>query len=192
MKYIKFDTIISTNDFLKSYAKSQKLPDFFYVYADEQTNGRGQGSNTWQSNCCKNVLMSIFLMPEIKAEKQQFISQITALAIVKVLQKFNIPNLQIKLPNDILADGKKIAGILIENVINQQDIKQSIIGIGLNVNQTNFVNLPMAISMKNLTGTDFNRDIIVTELVKQLKYFYNLPPDMVSEVFNKYLTKKHQ
>ncbi len=127
MDNIKFNTITSTNDFLKSYAKTHKISDFFYVLTDFQTGGRGQHSNIWQSECCENILISIYIKPDMALSQQAVLNQIVAVSIVKVLQKFNIPNVRIKLPNDILADGKKIAGILIENKIIGQKWLQSII-----------------------------------------------------------------
>ncbi len=189
MPYIKFDTITSTNDFLKSYCKTRELPDFFYVLAEQQTKGRGQSTKTWQSDCCKNILLSIYLRPEMALKDQNILSQIVALSIVKVLQKFNIPAIKIKLPNDILADGKKIAGILIENSLQQQNWKHSIIGIGLNVLQTEFEDLPHATSMKTLTGQDFDRSEIVNCLLKQLKIYFKKPATEVTTEFNKYLQK---
>ncbi len=187
MHYIKFDTITSTNDFLKYYAETQELNNFFYVYSEFQSNGQGQRSNVWQSECCKNILLSIFLKPDIRLNQQGLLNQIVSLSIVKVLQKFNIPNVQIKLPNDILADEKKIAGILIENKITGKKWQQSIIGIGLNVNQTNFVNLPTAISMKNLTGQTYDREQIIKLLIEELQFQYRQPAEQLKNKFNKLL-----
>ncbi len=187
MNYIKFDTITSTNDFLKSYAANHKLKDFFYVTAEYQTKGRGQHSNSWQSECCKNVLISIFLKPDLTPDRQTELNRIVALSIVKVLEKFNIPAVRIKLPNDIMADGQKIAGILIENKINGKKWLQSIIGIGLNVNQTNFVNLPTAISMKNLTGQTFDRDKIIQLLMAHLQFYLQESPEKLKNEFDKLL-----
>ncbi len=189
MPYIKFDTIPSTNDFLKSYCKTQELPDFFYVITDHQSKGRGQHANTWESDCCKNILLSIYLKPYLSVTEQNILSQMVALSLVKVLQKFNISDIKIKLPNDILADGKKIAGVLIENKINGKNWIQSIIGIGLNVNQTNFKNLPMATSMKTLVGQDFEIKQIVDYLLGQLQFYYKVAPEQVSKEFNKWLNK---
>ena len=187
MSYIKFDTITSTNDFLKSYAGTHKPENFFYVYADYQSKGRGQHSNIWQSECCKNILMSIFLKPALSPEQQNLLNKIVSLSIVKVLQKFNIPGVRIKLPNDIMADAKKIAGILIENKIHGNKWQQSIIGIGLNVNQTDFVNLPTAISMKNLTGKTYDREQIMKLLIEQLRFHYGMSAEELEKEFNKWL-----
>ncbi len=187
MNYIKIDTINSTNEFLKSYSQTKDLPNFFYVITDLQTQGKGQRSNIWQSECCKNILISFYLKPDFSPAKQYLLNQIVSLSILAVLQKFNIPDVQIKLPNDILSGKKKISGILIENKIQHNKIIQSIIGIGLNVNQTDFVNLPDAVSMKMRTGTDYDKDTIVESLLDNLKKYHRTEPELLDELFNKYL-----
>lgn len=187
MKYIKFDTINSTNDFLKSYAKNNELNNFFYVYADFQEKGRGQRANIWQSECCKNALLSIFIRPAWLLEQQMVVSQITAISIIKVLEKFNIPDLKIKLPNDIMAGDKKIGGILIENIIQQKNWKYSIVGIGLNVNQINFVNLPNACSMKYITKKDYSVEKIIQLIVKKINELYQENPEILKLKFDAYL-----
>ncbi len=187
MKYIKFDTIDSTNDFLKSYLKSNQTPDFFYVFAEEQTKGRGQRSNNWKSECCKNILISYALRFPLPAQKHFLLNQIVSVAVVEFLQKFNINGLKIKSPNDIMAGYKKLAGILIENTIFKNQIKQSVIGIGINVNQTQFTDLPFATSMKNLTGIDYVRDQLVGDLTYQLKLSFSKPEKEIIEQYNSYL-----
>jgi len=172
MNYIKLDTINSTNDYLKSYSKTHDLPNFFYVLADAQTAGRGQREHTWQSECCKNLLISFLVRPEFGLKKQVLLNEIVSIALVNLLQKHKITEVQVKLPNDIMSAGKKIAGILIENTTKAQKISQSIIGIGLNVNQTNFVNLPDAVSMKNRVSKDFDIATIAKELQKILQQLF--------------------
>ena len=162
--YIKLNTVNSTNDFLKSYSKRHKLPNFFYVATDEQTSGRGQREHTWQSECCKNLIISFLIRPEFDLQKQILLNKIVSIALVKLLQNNYIPEVQVKLPNDIMAGGQKIAGILIENTTRAQKITQSIIGIGLNVNQSIFVNLPDAVSMKNIVDKEFSTDKLAVDL----------------------------
>ncbi|NCP90405.1 MAG: biotin--[acetyl-CoA-carboxylase] ligase, partial [Flavobacteriales bacterium] len=82
------------------------------------------------------------------------------------------PKLSVKWPNDILSEDKKICGVLIENVIKQNRFKASIIGVGLNVNQTNFEDLPKATSLKLLTGTTFSLDEVLHTMIKFLKYYF--------------------
>jgi len=168
MNHIKFNTITSTNNFLKSYSKEKKLPNFFYVQTDSQTQGRGQRANHWDSACCENILISFLVFPNFNVKKQYLLNHIVSIALVNVLRQFKVINAKIKQPNDIMADNKKISGILIENVIQNQSIKQSIIGIGLNVNQTMFIELPNAISMKNITGLTYSLDEIVQVLKQEL------------------------
>lgn len=183
MNHIKFNTISSTNDFLKSYSKEKKLPNFFYVQTDSQTQGRGQRTNNWESACCENILISFLTFPDFSAQKQYLLNHIVSIALVNVLRKFKIFNVKIKQPNDIMAENKKIAGILIENVIHNQIIKQSIIGIGLNVNQTMFINLPQAISMKNITGFTYSLDEIVQVLRQELIDLFNKNESTIKELY---------
>jgi BirA family biotin operon repressor/biotin-[acetyl-CoA-carboxylase] ligase len=184
INYIKLDTTNSTNDFLKSYSKVHGLPNLFYVFADIQTAGRGQREHIWQSDCCKNLLVSFLVRPTFSLEKQILLNKIVSIALVDLLQKYKIDKLQVKLPNDIMADNKKIAGILIENSIHAQKITQSIIGIGLNVNQTNFVNLPQAVSMKNIMKHDFNVAKIAHELMQILKQLFSAEEQTIQDRYN--------
>jgi len=189
MNYIKFDTIESTNDFLKSYIKKNFVPPFFYVYADEQTKGKGQRSNNWKSECCKNILISYFLDLKWNTEKQFLLNKIVSVSVVELLQKFNIPKLKIKHPNDILADKYKISGILIENTIYGNQIKNSIIGIGINVNQESFSSLPFATSLKKISGKNYDREKIIHELTQSLKNNFSLPEAIIEEKYKEYLFK---
>ena len=187
MNSINFDTILSTNDFLKSYAKKNKLPDFFFVRTDEQTKGKGQRTNVWQSECCKNILISYYVKYKIPAENQFLLNRIVSVSLIEFLQKFNIPDVKIKYPNDILSGFYKIAGILIENTIYKNHIKDSIIGIGLNVNQQKFKNLPFAVSMKMLTGKTYDLVELTEILTKILIENFDKKPEKISLLYEKYL-----
>ncbi len=187
MNYIKFDTIESTNDFLKSYVKKNKVPDFFYVYAEEQTKGRGQRSNVWKSDCCKNILISYFIAKEWDPQKQYLLNQIVSISVAEILQKFNIPDIKIKEPNDILAGRNKICGILIENVISKNKIKQSIIGIGLNVNQEKFPGLAFATSLKKITGKHYDREQLMDEISNSLKKNFVLSESEIQKKYKPFL-----
>ncbi len=188
MDCIKFSTITSTNDYLKSYSKNNKLENFFCVRADEQTKGKGQRSNIWKSDCCKNILISFFVRPEIPASKQFLLNEIVSISIIDFLEKFNIPDLKIKYPNDILSGYLKISGILIENVISKNNIKESVIGIGINVNQTNFKKLVFAISMKKLTGKDYDIDELSGLLKQILIKNFNKNEIEINKIYNKYIS----
>jgi BirA family transcriptional regulator, biotin operon repressor / biotin---[acetyl-CoA-carboxylase] ligase len=129
----------STNSFSVQCMAEKDLPEGTVVITDHQHRGRGQGDRVWHSEPYKNLTFSVILYPTFLAAQQIFsLNIITTVAIKRVLSLY-IPNrLYIKWPNDIYYQEKKLGGILIENVIQKNKLKASVIGIGLNVNQTNF------------------------------------------------------
>ncbi len=175
MHIIKLNAIDSTNAYLKTLSMETVLEDYTTVVANSQTKGRGQMGTNWQSQPSKNLTASVFKSVQfIRIEQQFYISMATSLAICKALGQFYIPQLHIKWPNDILSANKKIAGILIENVIKQQRLQGCIIGIGLNVNQKYFENLPTAASMQLLTGVVYDIDEVLAVVLRQLQYYFKL------------------
>ena len=143
--------------------------------------------------------MTISVFKDVSAlfiEHPFYISIATSLAIIRTLQSFSIPRLSVKWPNDILSEDKKVCGILIENVIKQNSLKASIIGVGLNVNQTTFQNLPKASSLKLLSGNNFNLDEVLFTVIKFLKYYFmllrNEEYDIVKNEYESYLFRKNK
>ena len=133
------------------------------VTAEVQRSGRGQKGNGWESERGRNLLFSIYLTPHFLPCQEQFhLSQAVALALTETLEKYGIAA-RIKWPNDIYAGDRKIAGILIENSVGMNGtLLDSVIGIGLNVNQTTFVSdAPNPTSMKRETGRDFDREAVL-------------------------------
>ena len=131
---IHIDETDSTNRWLREH-----LPLSFptVVWTDYQTAGRGQGMNTWESERGKNLTFSIAFRPEgIQASEQFVLSMAVSVALTKTLS--GLKEVSIKWPNDIYVGDKKICGILIENTLTGNHIKDCIMGIGLNVNQTQF------------------------------------------------------
>ncbi len=174
MSIIKLDAIDSTNSFLKKLNTSQKVDHFTVVTAQHQTNGRGQMGAVWQSQSSKNLTFSVFVdSSNYKLEHTFFLSMATALAVRHALEDLQMPQLFIKWPNDILSQNKKICGILIENVMKSGVIAASVIGVGLNVNQTLFTGLPNASSLRNITGRIFDRDAVLEVLITHLKAYFN-------------------
>lgn len=170
MHIIKLSAIDSTNAYLKAMGTSKPLKDFTVVVAEEQTNGRGQMGANWQSEAHKNLTFSVFKDVSFFAINEQFkISMATALAIVNALNELRIPKLNIKWPNDILAENKKIGGILIENIIKNNKLLGSVIGIGINVNQKFFDNLPQASSLQLLTGIVYSKDEVLQKILTHLE-----------------------
>ena len=156
MKLIKLSAIHSTNSYLKQLAKETLLEDETVVLTNRQLSGRGQMGNGWLSREGQSLTFSMFKALEgLQTERQFMISMEVSIAIAEILIGLNIPNISIKWPNDILSANHKIGGVLIENVLDALFVKYSIIGIGLNVNETDFPNLPKASSMKLETGKNF-------------------------------------
>lgn len=188
MRLIKLDAIDSTNDFLKGLSTTQELENFTTVTAENQTKGRGQMGAVWNSEKSKNLIMSIYvkdLLVGIESIYQLNIA--TALAVVQVLKKNDIKNLSIKWPNDIMSANFKLAGILIENSFKSDGSIATIIGIGLNVNQTNFDNLPKASSMAVVANTTFDKEELVVSIVEQIKTNFKLLDSNAPLLWDTYL-----
>ena len=172
MKITHFKTLDSTNQYLQNLLNEGIDIVDNIVVTDYQTSGKGQGKNMWQSEYGKNLLFSIALdMSFLKAESQFLLTQIVSVTMINVLKKY-LPedSLFIKWPNDIYFNNKKIAGILIKNEIKGMMMGTSIIGIGLNVNQTSFhEDLPNPISMKMITGNDFELETILNDICFELR-----------------------
>ncbi len=159
----------STNDYLQQKIKNELLEEGSVVVCDFQTQGRGAANNKWESEKDKNLLFSMLLCPDFVEIKKQFlISQVVSLGIVDYLNTI-APQFTIKWPNDIYWQDKKVAGILIENNLRNDFLSESIIGIGLNVNQIFFLsNAPNPVSLKNITGFDYDLGIVLTDVQKSI------------------------
>ncbi|WP_100616182.1 biotin--[acetyl-CoA-carboxylase] ligase [Confluentibacter citreus] len=175
MRIIKLNAIDSTNSYMRRLSSEENLEDYTIVTAKHQTHGRGQMGTVWSSENSKNLMFSVFKdTSKFHVEYPFLISMVTSLAILKTLQSFSITKLTIKWPNDILSEDKKICGILIENVIKQNSLSNTIIGIGLNVNQTEFDHLPKASSLKLITGNVFDLEEVLVETIKNLKHYFKI------------------
>lgn len=168
MKIVKLDQIDSTNSYFRETEKIQE--DFTVVWAEKQTKGRGQRGTKWESEEGKNLTFSILKRFENLSVARQFtLSQTVALSVFQAVEEVSRAEVKIKWPNDIILNGKKIGGILIENTIEGKKIKSSVIGIGLNVNQREFKNLERASSMAKEEKREFEREKILTSIIKKLE-----------------------
>ena len=151
--WIKYDTVHSTNTSVSELIKQGTMEEGTVVLADYQEAGRGQGEHSWVSQKGENLLMSLLLFPAFLSASQQFhLSRVASLGLCDALEEVGIDPV-IKWPNDILTERGKIAGILIEHGIILDHIAHTIIGIGLNLNQTEFPSFPMpATSLHLETG----------------------------------------
>jgi BirA family biotin operon repressor/biotin-[acetyl-CoA-carboxylase] ligase len=170
MKLIKLDAIDSTNEFLKGLSNNQLVENFTVVSAESQTQGKGQMGSIWVSETSKNLIMSILVSDFVTDINQIFdINIVVSVSIINVLEDFAIPELSIKWPNDIMSYNKKIGGILIENSIKSNGAIISIVGLGLNVNQTNFEHLPKASSLASICNATFDKEEILLKIVQEME-----------------------
>ena len=165
-KIIKLNAIPSTNNFLKERYEKGDCVDGELVWAKEQTKGRGQRERKWISSAENSLTFSVYRSYANFHSRNAFmVSAAVATGIINALKVIGIPDLKIKWPNDILSCNKKVAGILIENIFKKSQLKASIIGVGLNVNQLSFVDLPYAGSLASVTGKEW----ILEEIFNSLK-----------------------
>ncbi|CAL2055382.1 biotin--[acetyl-CoA-carboxylase] ligase [Tenacibaculum sp. 190524A05c] len=190
MQIIKLNATDSTNSFLKDLSVDSKLNDFTVVVAEKQTSGRGQMNTVWVSEPSKNLMFSVYAQfTNLNIQNQTFLNFAVAISMFELLDKLNVPKLAVKWPNDIMSEKKKICGILIENVLKGSNINASIIGIGLNVNQSSFPEfLPDASSLKMILGKEFDLDNVLNQFLEALKFNLNLlKKERFQELEEKYL-----
>jgi BirA family biotin operon repressor/biotin-[acetyl-CoA-carboxylase] ligase len=171
LKIIKLDTVVSTNSFLKDLSVSSTLENFTVVVTQNQTKGRGQQNNEWLSEPFKNLTFSVFTtFKDVKIIHKKYLNFAISLAIYKVLFDKNLPKISIKWPNDLMVANKKICGILIENTFFGDQIKSTIVGIGLNVNQEKFPDaLRNVTSLKLATLKETDLNVLLHEILVALK-----------------------
>jgi BirA family biotin operon repressor/biotin-[acetyl-CoA-carboxylase] ligase len=148
MKWIKLDATPSTNAYLKNLLEEVPFFEEVAVTTKRQTQGRGQRGATWQSEGGKNLTMSYLHLPNSLEVSRQFeLNMGVALGVLDVLEAHGLPELSVKWPNDILSSAYKIGGILIENQLKGRFLNSAIVGLGLNVHQEEFTDLPQARSL---------------------------------------------
>ena len=175
---IKLNAIGSTNTYLKNLCKNTGVSDCTLVVANEQTQGRGQMGASWQSRQGQSLTFSMLKrFNRLHISDNAAIAFGVSIAVKSVLEKLKVPAVSIKWPNDIMSYGQKLCGILIENQLEGNHVVSSIIGVGLNVNETEFSELPQATSMRLATGSVFDRNAILEligeEIQKELEFIEN-------------------
>lgn len=170
MQLIKLDAIDSTNEFLKGLSSNSDVENFTVVTAENQTKGKGQMGSVWVSEPSKNLIMSVLVKDFLLDNNQIFnINIVISMAVIQALEHMKIPDLSIKWPNDIMSFNKKIGGILIENTIKSDGSIFSVVGLGLNVNQTDFENLPNASSLTEICETNFDKEELLFIIIERMK-----------------------
>jgi len=173
MNIIKLNAIDSTNSYIKKLANEKAIESYTVVVAKYQTSGRGQLGAKWVSEGGKNLTFSILInLDKFKIKHQFYLSMAVVLAVLATVKMNVKTSFYVKWPNDILAEKDKVTGVLIENVLRGNYIKQSIIGIGLNVNQIKFPeSIRNVTSLKKIVGTDFNKEELLKSILTNIQYY---------------------
>lgn len=180
--YRRFDQLPSTNDYAVQLLANPelwypdgnaKIPEGAVIQADFQSAGKGQYGSSWQSAGGENLLLSVILYPDwLAAHEQFYLGMAVALALIPPMSNPTL-SIRLKWPNDLYINDKKCAGILIQNAIAGKNIQYSIVGIGMNVNQTVFdPALPNPTSLALAYGHPFDRQEIADRLLERLERRY--------------------
>lgn len=196
MNLIKLNATPSTNDYLKQLTVTDTLSDFTVVWADVQTQGKGQRGAKWITQEAKNLTFSIFIgNSKLHIHDIFTLNVIVSNAIITALHDLNLTNIWVKWPNDILSYNKKIAGILIENTISASGKVKSIIGIGINIDQTNFDAFPQASSIFKQYDIKVDKEQLLLRIVDIIKNKINHLPIITEDewiFYHRYLFRKDQ
>ena len=166
---IKLGAISSTSNLLKEKYHQGKVKNNDLIIADYQNKGRGQYNNSWVAASGENITFSIFSnFQDFSLQEKFLLNAAVCSTVVEALSDIGLFDTKIKWPNDILSQNRKIAGILIENIIRKNTIEASIIGVGLNVNQIHFENLPNASSLREI----LNKKLDLYHVLKVLLYHF--------------------
>ena len=188
MKRIALKETVSTNRYAKELPEDESH-ELTLVTAEFQTAGRGAGTNKWESERSQNLLFSIISYPKGLLANQMFaLSEVTALAIRDALSSYT-PGFQIKWPNDIYYNDKKISGMLIENDLRGKWVHRSIIGVGVDINQTRFLSdAPNPVSLAQILGKAVERNQVLNSILLQFNHYYGMMErEQFSELHNRYM-----
>jgi len=174
--FIELLTVESTNNYAMGLARAAMAQHGTVIFTHEQTRGKGQRTKEWMSQKGQNIAMSIVIEPNgLQVSDTFFLSMLTAVSVLELFKKYVPDEIKIKWPNDVYWRDRKAAGILIENVWQGNEWKFAVIGIGMNINQIDFGELgSKAVSLKQITGKDFETIDLAKELCKILDAKYQL------------------
>lgn len=178
----------SSNNYANRQLIEGEVSEGTVFLAHAQNKGRGQLNNSWESTPGMNLTFSIVFKPLFLDIQDQFmLSKVVCLGIWDSLRQ-EIDELRIKWPNDIYVGNRKLAGILIENSIMSGRITNSIVGVGLNVNQTTFTsNAPNPVSLAQITGKHFDLEKLLDDIVMHIFEYYSILAngqfDLINQLF---------
>ncbi|WP_121967109.1 biotin--[acetyl-CoA-carboxylase] ligase [Myroides sp. N17-2] len=172
MNIIKLDAIGSTNTYLKKILTESNLENLTVVVAENQFEGKGQRGSVWEAEVGSSLTFSVLVRDLLASPECVFdLNILVALSVYSSFKKlFGLP-FSVKWPNDIMSYNKKVGGILIENIIKANGDTLSIVGIGINVNQQNFDELPQATSLYRISGQKLDKDVVMHSILEQLESY---------------------
>ncbi len=172
---IRLDTVDSTNMFAQELLLNHNVVNSTVILSQNQTSGRGQRGSVWIAEPCTNLTFSVILFPtKFNVSKQFLLNKAFCLSVYDFLKIYDIKNVSIKWPNDLLVNGKKISGMLIENAIKGEYLCSVIAGFGINVNQNNFGSAlgNIATSMRLEQAKKFNLEELFSEILNCIEKRY--------------------
>jgi BirA family biotin operon repressor/biotin-[acetyl-CoA-carboxylase] ligase len=195
--FLELQQVESTNNYATGLVHAGMAQSGMAVFAHHQSKGKGQRNRQWVSERGKNIAISLILQPPPLALSQSFVlSKATAVAVRHFFHHHAGSETSVKWPNDLYWRDRKAGGILIENMVQGNEWKAAIIGIGININQTNFDNLEKkAVSLKQITGKDHQPVLLAAELCHYLSETYSLlhiSPSEVKEQYRQGLYKRNE
>lgn len=191
--FIFLDKVSSTNLHTESLLLSGSLPEGSVIYTNEQTFGVGLGTNKWFSEPGKNITATVVLYPDFLPPEDQFsLTMAVSLSVCLLVESIDMSlKPEIKWPNDIYLNGRKLAGMLIKNSISANSISHTIAGVGINVNQKVFgLEAPLAISLAQITGYEYDiPDLLTKWHVFLEKVYLDLKNGNSGEIYEAYMDK---
>jgi BirA family biotin operon repressor/biotin-[acetyl-CoA-carboxylase] ligase len=194
---IHLTAVDSTNSYASEMLRQIRPAEGTIIYTFEQNKGRGQRGNSWLSESSKNVALSLILHPSFLAVHEQFmLSKMVSLAVADLMAEMlpeHAAEVKIKWPNDVYITDKKIAGILIENTLSGNAIQSSVIGTGININQTDFKELSSACSMRLVSGKEHDLMSVIEQLCVIIEARYlQLKANKHEQLDQMYLNRLYQ
>lgn len=195
--FIELQQVESTNNYATGLVHAGMAQGGTAVFAHHQTKGKGQRNRDWQSEPGKNIALSVILQPVGLALSQSFLlSMATAIGVHRFFAAYAGSETKVKWPNDLYWRDRKAGGILIDTIVQGSEWRAAIVGIGININQTEFGSLKSKpVSLKQITGKEFAPHLLAKELCRHLENAYSLLhklPLQVIEIYRQQLYKLNE
>jgi BirA family biotin operon repressor/biotin-[acetyl-CoA-carboxylase] ligase len=173
---IEIDSVASTNNYAMQLVHKGLAQHGMAIFAHEQTAGKGQRGRQWHSGVGENIILSVTLNTSgLQVSSQFLLSMTAAIAVYDFFNAYAIDETSVKWPNDLYWRDRKAGGILIENVFSGKEWQWAVVGIGININQVVFTEeVANAVSLKQITGKNYNPIALAKELCNKLQEKYDL------------------